>query len=129
MDYWQLIPALSQEATMNWRKLLASDAPSGVFIIRLLVAGVFLSEGIQKFLFPETLACAAPRYRSLHYPEWKDRTPGDYTRHYVDTNLRGKRMYSNVRFRVLGLATAALFIFQASARPQAKDTWEKLSFL
>ena len=31
------------------------DAPAAVVIIRLLVGLVFLSEGIQKFLFPEAL--------------------------------------------------------------------------
>src|SRR5438105_1823601 len=37
------------------RRLLATDAPAAVMLIRLIVAGVFLSEGIQKFLFPEAL--------------------------------------------------------------------------
>ena len=31
------------------------DAPAAVVLIRLLVGLVFLSEGIQKFLFPEAL--------------------------------------------------------------------------
>ena len=35
------------------RKLLASEAPAAVILIRLLVGAVFLSEGIQKFLAPE----------------------------------------------------------------------------
>jgi len=34
------------------QKYLASSAPASVVLIRLLVGGVFLSEGIQKFLFP-----------------------------------------------------------------------------
>ena len=33
----------------------ASDAPAAVMLVRLLVGLVFLSEGIQKFLFPEAL--------------------------------------------------------------------------
>lgn len=37
------------------RRLLATDAPAAVFLIRLLVGVVFLSEGIQKFLFPDQL--------------------------------------------------------------------------
>jgi putative oxidoreductase len=37
------------------RKLLATDAPAAVFLIRLMVGGVFLFEGIQKFLFPDDL--------------------------------------------------------------------------
>ncbi len=33
----------------------AANAPSAVIFIRLMVGGVFLSEGIQKFLFPDAL--------------------------------------------------------------------------
>jgi putative oxidoreductase len=36
---------------MNWQKLLASNGSPAVILIRLIVGGVFLSEGIQKFLF------------------------------------------------------------------------------
>jgi putative oxidoreductase len=35
--------------------LLSSDAPAVTVLIRLLVGWVFLSEGIQKFLFPAAL--------------------------------------------------------------------------
>src|SRR5205823_311796 len=38
-----------------FRRLLATDAPAAVILVRLIVGGVFLSEGIQKFLFPEAL--------------------------------------------------------------------------
>lgn len=38
-----------------WRKLLATDAPAAVVLVRLAVGGVFLSEGVQKFLFPDAL--------------------------------------------------------------------------
>ena len=41
---------------MTWRKLLTSDAPTAVLLIRLLVGGIFLSEGLQKFLFADTLS-------------------------------------------------------------------------
>ena len=40
---------------MTWRKPLASNASSAVILIRLIVGGVFLSEGLQKFLFPGDL--------------------------------------------------------------------------
>jgi putative oxidoreductase len=40
---------------MKWRKLLASNAFPAVILIRLIIGGVFLSEGIQKFLFPGDL--------------------------------------------------------------------------
>lgn len=36
-------------------RLLKSDAPGAVLLIRLIVGAVFLSEGIQKFLFPDQL--------------------------------------------------------------------------
>ena len=37
---------------MNIRRLIETTAPRSVFLIRLVVGGVFLSEGIQKFLYP-----------------------------------------------------------------------------
>jgi uncharacterized membrane protein YphA (DoxX/SURF4 family) len=41
---------------MTWfRKLLTTDAPAAVVLVRLMVGGVFLSEGVQKFLFPDAL--------------------------------------------------------------------------
>ena len=40
---------------MFFRKLLATDAPAAVILVRLIVGGVFLTEGIQKFLYPEAL--------------------------------------------------------------------------
>jgi uncharacterized membrane protein YphA (DoxX/SURF4 family) len=40
---------------MMWRKVLASNSPPAVILIRLIVGAVFLSEGVQKFLFPADL--------------------------------------------------------------------------
>ena len=34
-------------------RLLVTDGPASVVLIRLLVGGVFLSEGVQKFVLPE----------------------------------------------------------------------------
>ena len=34
-------------------KIIRSNAPKAVVLIRLVVGGIFLSEGIQKFLFPD----------------------------------------------------------------------------
>lgn len=34
------------------KRIMSTKAPGSVLLIRLLVGGVFLSEGIQKFLFP-----------------------------------------------------------------------------
>src|ERR1017187_9851497 len=36
-----------------FQKLLSTNAPAAVILIRLIVGGVFLSEAIQKFLMPE----------------------------------------------------------------------------
>jgi uncharacterized membrane protein YphA (DoxX/SURF4 family) len=38
-----------------FRKLLATDAPAAVVLVRLVVGAVFLSEGIQKFVYPDAL--------------------------------------------------------------------------
>lgn len=39
----------------SWAKLLASSAPKATLLVRLVIGWVFLSEGIQKFLFPAAL--------------------------------------------------------------------------
>jgi len=36
-------------------KVIATSAPRSVILIRLIVGALFLSEGIQKFLFPGDL--------------------------------------------------------------------------
>ena len=41
--------------TPSLRRLLASNASAAVLLIRFLVGAVFVSEGIQKFLFPADL--------------------------------------------------------------------------
>jgi putative oxidoreductase len=43
------------ESVMYVLKILRSSAPAATVLIRLMVGWVFLSEGIQKFLFPEAL--------------------------------------------------------------------------
>ncbi|HEV8366869.1 MAG TPA: DoxX family protein [Pyrinomonadaceae bacterium] len=37
------------------RRLMSTTAPASVILIRIAVGGIFLSEGIQKFLFPNEL--------------------------------------------------------------------------
>ena len=51
---------------MNCRNLLASDAPPTVILIRLVVGGVFLTEGILKFLLPSELG--AGRFAKIGIP-------------------------------------------------------------
>lgn len=36
------------------QRILRTSAPAAIILIRLMVGAVFLSEGIQKFLFPTT---------------------------------------------------------------------------
>jgi len=48
-------------------KLLSSSAPASVILIRIVVGGVFLSEGIQKFLFPAALG--AGRFAKIGLPD------------------------------------------------------------
>ena len=52
-------------------KLLKTDAPTAVVLVRLAVGWVFLSEGIQKFLYPDALG--AGRFLRIGIP-WPDVT-------------------------------------------------------
>lgn len=51
---------------MALARLLETRAPAAVVLIRLMVGAVFLSEGIQKFLFPEKLG--AGRFAQIGIP-------------------------------------------------------------
>jgi len=48
------------------RRLFSTDAPVATVLVRLLVGSVFLSEGIQKFLYPVELA--AGRFAKIGIP-------------------------------------------------------------
>ena len=48
------------------QRIFQSNAPAAVILIRLVVGGVFLAEGIQKFLFPDDLA--AGRFAKIGIP-------------------------------------------------------------
>ena len=54
---------------MNRRKFLASNASPAVILIRFIVGGVFLSEGIQKFLFPGDLGVGRFTKIGIPFPE------------------------------------------------------------
>jgi uncharacterized membrane protein YphA (DoxX/SURF4 family) len=49
-----------------WKRLIGTDAPAMVVLIRLMIGAVFLSEGIQKFLFPDQLG--AGRFLKIGLP-------------------------------------------------------------
>ncbi len=48
-------------------KLLSTTAPKAVILIRLVVGWVFLSEGVQKFLFPAALGVG--RFAKIGIPD------------------------------------------------------------
>jgi uncharacterized membrane protein YphA (DoxX/SURF4 family) len=48
------------------RELLITDAPAATVLVRIMTGSVFLSEGIQKFLYPEDLA--AGRFAKIGIP-------------------------------------------------------------
>lgn len=45
----------SSPSSTSPREILTSRAPRATILVRLIVGAVFLSEGIQKFLFPQAL--------------------------------------------------------------------------
>ena len=49
-----------------WKRMVPSNVGAAVVLIRLLVGAVFLSEGIQKFLFPDELG--AGRFLKIGLP-------------------------------------------------------------
>jgi putative oxidoreductase len=49
-----------------WQRVIHRSAPAAVALIRLMVGAVFLSEGIQKFLFPDQLG--AGRFLKIGLP-------------------------------------------------------------
>jgi putative oxidoreductase len=50
-----------------WLPILRSEAPAATLLVRLAVGAVFLSEGIQKFLFPDVLGVG--RFAKIGIPE------------------------------------------------------------
>ena len=48
------------------RRLFSTNAPAATVLVRILIGGVFLSEGIQKFLYPAELA--AGRFAKIGIP-------------------------------------------------------------
>ena len=51
------------------RRLLRSDGPAAAILVRLMVGAVFLSEGIQKLLFPDALGVGRFAKIGLPSPE------------------------------------------------------------
>lgn len=49
-----------------WMPWLRTDAPAATILIRIIVGGIFVSEGIQKFLYPDALG--AGRFARIGIP-------------------------------------------------------------
>jgi putative oxidoreductase len=56
----------SADPGATFQRLLATHAPNAVVLVRALVGWVFLSEGIQKFLFPDELGPG--RFKKIGIP-------------------------------------------------------------
>ncbi len=54
---------------LNWRFLLRTKEWKSILFIRVLVGCVFLSEGIQKFLFPDSVGAGRFAKIGLPFPE------------------------------------------------------------
>ncbi|MGE0175217.1 MAG: DoxX family protein [Oligoflexales bacterium] len=61
---------------LKW--LLDSNAPKATVLIRLMVGAVFLSEGIQKFLFPDALGAGRFAKIGLPNPEFLGHFVGSF---------------------------------------------------
>jgi putative oxidoreductase len=55
---------------MNFKRIVSTDNASTTILIRLMVGAVFLSEGIQKFLFPDKLGSGRFEKIGLPNPEF-----------------------------------------------------------
>jgi putative oxidoreductase len=53
-----------------WQRIMHTNAPAAIILIRLMVGAVFLSEGIQKFLFPDQLGAGRFLKIGLPMPEF-----------------------------------------------------------
>jgi putative oxidoreductase len=53
-----------------WRRIARTSAPAASLLIRMMVGAVFLSEGVQKFLFPDQLGAGRFLKIGLPMPEF-----------------------------------------------------------
>jgi len=58
-----------RDSTTLKHRLLETTAPPAVLLIRILVGGIFLSEGLQKFIFPGELGAGRFATIGIPYPE------------------------------------------------------------
>jgi uncharacterized membrane protein YphA (DoxX/SURF4 family) len=62
----RLAAALPGGPVVKWEEILHTRASPATILIRLMVGAVFLSEGLQKFIFPEQLGSG--RFESIGFP-------------------------------------------------------------
>ena len=55
-----------EKGDVTWKRLASNNAQAAVVLIRFMVGAVFLSEGLQKFLFPDRLG--AGRFLKIGLP-------------------------------------------------------------
>ncbi len=63
-------PAVANDPINWWDRILSANGPAAAVLVRLLVGCVFLSEGVQKFLFPDTLGAGRFVKIGIPYPEF-----------------------------------------------------------
>ena len=63
-------PWLKSSIRMTFKQVVSTDASRTTILIRLMVGAVFLSEGIQKFLFPDKLGPGRFEKIGLPSPEF-----------------------------------------------------------
>jgi putative oxidoreductase len=63
---------------MMFQKIIKTDLSKTTLLIRLMVGAVFLSEGIQKFLFPDTLGAGRFAKIGLPNPEFLGSLVGSF---------------------------------------------------
>lgn len=56
----------AETGDVRWKRLASSNGPAAAVLIRFMVGAVFLSEGLQKFLFPDQLG--AGRFLKIGLP-------------------------------------------------------------
>jgi len=59
-------------------RLFSANAPAAVILIRIMVGGIFLSEGVQKFLFPADSGAGRFVKIGIPYPEFSAGLSGTF---------------------------------------------------
>jgi putative oxidoreductase len=111
---------------MNWLpdSIVKTSNTSAILLIRLMVGGVFLSEGIQKFLFPDSRGAGRFETIGLPYPDMLGALVGGFEIICGILVLTGFA----IRFAVIPLIVIMLVAISTTKVPQLADKgiWETL---